>query len=143
VAGSTRQHQMQYNLVSPGFFASVAIPIVRGRDLDAAEANGQYAGVHDGGARRLWSGRDPVGQVLHGEHDYTVIGVARDAQVADLGQTHEPYLYLSANDSDALEIGTVIVRSSAPAATVAEALRAGALAQDRDLPLRIAPLRDN
>jgi ABC-type antimicrobial peptide transport system permease subunit len=84
-----------------------------------------------------------VGQVLQGEHDYTVIGVARDAQVADLGQTHEPYLYLSANDRDALEIGTVIVRSTAPAATVADALRAGALAQDRDLHLRIAPLRDN
>ncbi|HKN65981.1 MAG TPA: ABC transporter permease, partial [Gemmatimonadaceae bacterium] len=143
VAGGTRRHQMQYNLVSPGFFASVAIPIVRGRDFGAAEANGPYAIVSEAAARQLWPGRDPVGQVLQGEHDYTVIGVAHDAQVSELGQTHEPYLYLSANDRDAMEVGTVIVRSTAPAATVAEALRAGALAQDRDLHLRIAPLRDN
>ena len=143
VAGSARHHQMQYNLVSPGFFASVAIPIVRGRDFGVAEANGQYAIVSEAAARQLWPGRDPVGQVLQGEHDYTVIGVARDAQIAELGQTHGPYLYLSANDKDALEVGTVIVRSTAPPATVAEALRAGALAQDRDLHLRIAPLRDN
>ena len=143
IPGETRKHQMQYNLVSPGFFASVAIPIVRGRDFGAAEANGQYAIVSEAAARTIWPGRDPVGQTLRGEHDYTVIGVARDAQVADLGQMHDPYVYLSASDNDALELGTVIVRSSAPSATVAAALRAGALAQDGDLHLRIAPLRDN
>ena len=141
--GATRKHQMQYNLVSPGFLASVAIPIVRGRDFGAAETNGQFAIVSEAAARTLWPGRDPIGQPLRGERDYTVIGVARDAQVADLGQMHEPYLYLSASDNDALEVGTVIVRSSAPMATVAAALRAGALVQDRDLHLRIAPLRDN
>ena len=141
--GAKRKHQMQYNLVSPGFFASIAIPIVRGRDFGVAEANGQYAIVSEAAARTLWPGRDPIGQTLRGEHDYTVIGVARDAQVADLGQMHEPYLYLSAGDSDALEVGTVIVRSPAPMAAVAAALRAGAMAQDRDLHLRIAPLRDN
>ena len=141
--GVTRKRQMQYDLVSPGFFGSVAIPIVRGRDFAAAEANGQFAIVSESAARTLWPGRDPIGQMLRGEHDYTVIGVARDAQVADLGQTGEPYLYLSAGDADALEVGTIIVRSSAPQATVEAALRAGALAQDRDLHLRIAPLRDN
>jgi ABC-type antimicrobial peptide transport system permease subunit len=134
---------MQYNLVSPGFFATVAIPIVRGRDFGASEASGQYAVVSEAAARTLWPGRDPIGQTVRGEHDYTVVGVARDAQVADLGQMHEPYIYLSASDNDAPEMGTVIVRSSAPPGTVAAALRAGALAQDRDLHLRIAPLRDN
>jgi len=141
--GAARQHQMQYNLVSPGFFASVSIPIVRGRDFGASEANGQFAIVSEAAARVLWPGSDPIGQTLRGEHDYTVIGVAHDAQVSDLGQMHQPYLYLSASDKEALEVGTVIVRSSAPSATVAAALRAGALAQDRDLHLRIAPLRDN
>ena len=138
-----RTRQMQYDLVSPGFFASVAIPIVRGRDFGASEANGQFAIVSEAAARTLWPDRDPIGQTLRGEHDYMVIGVARDAQVDNLGRKRAPYLYLSASDADALEVGTIIVRSSAPQATVAAALRAGALAQDRDLHLRIAPLRDN
>ena len=142
-SGETHKHQMQYNLVSPGFFATVAIPIVRGRDFGASEANGQYAIASEAAARTLWPGRDPIGQTVRGEHDYTVIGVARDAQVVDLGRTHEPFLYLSASDADALEVGTVIVRSSASQPTVAAALRAGALAQDPDLHLKIAPLRDN
>ena len=125
IPGAAHKHQMQYNLVSPGFFASVGIPIVRGRELSVSETNGQYAIVSEAAARMLWPGRDPIGQTLRGEHDYTVIGVAHDAQVADLGQLHEPYLYLSASDKDAVEVGTVIVRSSAPSATVAAALRAG------------------
>ena len=143
IAGATHKRQMQYDLVSPGFFASLAIPIVRGRDFGASEAKGEYAIVSEAAARVLWPGRDPIGQMLRGEHDYTVVGVARDAQVDNLGQKREPYVYLSAGDADALEVGTIIVRSSAPQATVAAALRAGALAQDRDLHLRIAPLRDN
>jgi predicted permease len=143
ISGGAHKRQMQYDVVSQGFFASVAIPIVRGRDFGASEATGQYAIVNEAAARTLWPSQDPIGQTLRGEHDYTVIGIARDAQVADLGQSHQPYLYLSASDADALEVGTVIVRSSAPQATVAAALRAGALAQDRDLHLRIAPLRDN
>ena len=141
--GETRKRPMQYDLVGRGFFASLAIPIVRGREFGASEANGRYAIVSEAAARTLWPGQDPIGKRVRGEHDYTVIGVARDAQVADLGQPHEPYLYLSAGDSDALEVGTVIVRSSAPQAMVAAALRAGALAQDPDLHLKIAPLRDN
>jgi putative ABC transport system permease protein len=40
-------------------------------------------------------------------------------------------------------MGTVIVRSTAPQPLVAAALRTGALAEDRDLHLNVAPLRDN
>jgi len=143
VTGTGRSRQMQYNTVSSGFFSTVGIPIVRGRDFTSAEMNGQYAIVTEAAARVLWPGQDPLGKVLHSQHNYTVVGVARDAQVSELGQEHEPYLYLAASDSDAAEMGTVIVRSTAPQPIVAAALRAGALAEDRDLHLKIAPLRDN
>jgi ABC-type antimicrobial peptide transport system permease subunit len=72
-----------------------------------------------------------------------VVGVARDAEVSELGQAHEPYLYFSPSGEDALEMGTIIVHGSAPDPAVAAALRAGALSQDRDLHLKIAPLREN
>jgi len=143
VTGTGRSRQTQYNTVSSGFFSTVGIPIVRGRDFTSAEMNGQYAIVTEAAARVLWPGQDPLGKVLHSQHNYTVVGVARDAQVSELGQEHEPYLYLAASDSDAAEMGTVIVRSTAPQPIVAAALRAGALAEDRDFHLKIAPLRDN
>ena len=138
-----RNRQMQYNIVSSGYFSSVGIPLVRGRDFNAAEMNGQYAIVTETAARALWPGQDPLGKILHGQHNYTVVGVAHDAQVSELGEEHDPYLYLAASDSDATEMGTVIVRSKATEPIVAAALRAGALAEDPDLHLKIAPLRDN
>jgi predicted permease len=142
--GSTPSKQLQYNHVSRGFFASVGIPIVRGRDFSPAEMDGHFMIVNEAAARLLWPGRDPIGQRVHGgDHDYTVVGMARDAQVSELGQEHEPYLYAAASDSDAMDIGTVIVRSTAPQPVVAAALRAGTLGVDRDLHFKIAPLRDN
>jgi hypothetical protein len=129
--------------VSRGFFASVGIPIVRGRDFAPTEMDGNFMIVSEAAARTLWPGVDPIGQRVHSNRDYTVVGVARDAQVSELGQDHEPFLYMAATDGDALDIGTVIVRSTAPQATVAAALRTGALGMDRDLHLKIAPLRDN
>ena len=143
VAGSAAKRQMEYNHVSRGFFSSVGIPIVRGRDFLPAEMDGNFMIVSEAAARALWQSADPIGQRVHSDHDYTVVGVARDAQVSELGQEHSQYLYMAASDSDALDLGTVIVRSNAPQATVAAALRTGALGMDRDLHLKIAPIRDN
>jgi hypothetical protein len=141
--GETRARQMEYNVVSPGFFATVGIPIVRGRDFATSEESGEYAIVSEAAASAFWPGEDPLGKKIHAEHTYTIIGVARDAQVSELGVAHAPFIYLSRSNADALEMGTVVVRSSAPLTTVGAALRAGVLAEDRDLHLRIAPLRDN
>jgi predicted permease len=141
--GSGTKQQMEYNRVGRGFFSSVGIPIVRGRDFMPTEMDGHFMIVSEAAARALWPGADPIGQRVHSVRDYTVVGVARDAQVSELGKEHAPYLYMAASDSDALDIGTIVVRSVAPQATVAAALRTGALGMDRDLHLKIAPLRDN
>lgn len=143
VPGDPHRRQMEHNRVTAGFFASVAIPIVRGRDFAASDVKGHCVIVSDAAARALWPGEDPLGKKVRGDRDYTVVGVARDAQVSELGRTAQPYLYMMATDDDALETGTVIVRSTAPAPVVAAALRASTLAQDRELHLKIAPLREN
>jgi predicted permease len=143
-SGAEGTHQIQYNRVTHGFFSAVGIPIVRGRDFSPAETNGDLAIVSEAAARLLWPGQDPLGKTLRGgQETYTVVGVARDAEVSELGQAHEPYLYFSPSGEDALEMGTIIVHGSAPDPAVAAALRAGALSQDRDLHLKIAPLREN
>ena len=143
VPGAPGDQQMEYNVVTRGFFGSVGIPLVRGRDFAPTETNGDVAIVSEAAARLLWPGVDPLGKTIRSDHTYTVVGVARDAQVSELGRTNQPFIYMAAGNRDAMELGTVIVRSTAPEPTVAAALRAGALAQDRDLHLKIAPLREN
>jgi putative ABC transport system permease protein len=121
----------------------VGIPIVRGRDFAASDVGGRFAIVSEATARLFWPGQDPIGKSIKGDQVYIIVGVSRDAQVSELGQSHEPFLYLAASDSDALELSSVIVRSSVSEAVVSAAMRAAALGIDRDLHFKVAPLREN
>jgi predicted permease len=84
-----------YNLVSAEYFQVFRIPILRGRGFTDSEAEGgaPVAVVSERAARRLWPGRDPMGQTVSiprgdGKDPYfdrvpdftdaRVIGVARD-----------------------------------------------------------------
>jgi len=69
--------------VSAGALGALAIPIVRGRDVEAADRDGAapVAVVSETVARELWPGQDPIGRVIRleaGGTPITVIGVAGD-----------------------------------------------------------------
>ena len=95
-SGSDAEVRTGYNLVSAGYFAVFRIPILEGRAFTDAEAEGDaaVAVVSERAARRLWPGRNPLGQTVNIPRtqrkelsfdrvpDFTearVIGVARDA----------------------------------------------------------------
>jgi predicted permease len=87
------------NDVSPGYFAALGIPLVRGRDFIASEI-AQRAPVliiSQATARNLWPGQDAIGQVIQvgtPPRSMRVIGVAQDVKSFHLGEI-EPYmLYL-------------------------------------------------
>ena len=94
---------MEYNHVSPDYFSLLGIPIVRGRAFmpeETHEAPGII--VSESTARRIWPGQDPLGKTLRevSGREYSVIGVAKDAQVAHLGQLDTSYLYFPAGPGD-------------------------------------------
>jgi putative ABC transport system permease protein len=77
-----------YRLTCPGYFATLGIPLVRGRDFthsDATNAPGVVI-INEEMARRHFDGQDPLGQRLklgRPESDnpwLTVVGVARDVR---------------------------------------------------------------
>jgi len=132
--------------VSPEYLASVNLPVVRGRDFtpaDAASAEPLMI-VNESAARRFWADESPIGKTLTGfKRTYRVIGVARDAELSELGKSHTPFLLLGATRADAIDMGSVIVRSSLPFSSLSPALRAAALSIDPEMHVRVAPLRDN
>jgi predicted permease len=92
-----------YNHVSPAYFSLVGIPIVRGRAFMPEETHDAPAIiVTESTARRIWPGQDPLGKKLRelSGREYTVIGVAKDAQVAHLGHPNESYLYFPRGPED-------------------------------------------
>ena len=61
-----RNPTLNYQIASPGYFTAMRIPLLRGRSFTAADREGQtrVALVGASAARRLWPGRDPIGQRL-------------------------------------------------------------------------------
>jgi predicted permease len=97
----------EVNTVSPSYFSLLGIPLVQGRTFTEAElADGSTAViVTEATARRVWPQRDPIGETLVlsprdvrtgarlPDRTLEVVGVAKDAQVASIGQIPEAYLY--------------------------------------------------
>jgi predicted permease len=96
-----RSFQTDYNVVTPGYFETLGVPLVAGRDFTEADREGapRVAVVNEALARRYWPGTQAVGQrfrIGHGEDAVTfeVVGVARDMKYRTLGEDPREYFYL-------------------------------------------------
>ncbi|MGA8162447.1 MAG: ABC transporter permease [Acidobacteriaceae bacterium] len=94
--------------VSAGYFATLGIPILKGRSFtDADDANAQPVMIVDEtAAARYWPGKDPLGRRLRmGDTLYTVVGVARNSTHAFIQEDPEPMVYnsiLQTNDPETI-----------------------------------------
>jgi predicted permease len=90
--------QVEYDVISPGFFKTLGITLVRGRDFSAMDRQGSppVLIVDETLARELWPGRDPVGEriALNTGEVCEVVGVVRTIRFWDLGEPR-PYFYLA------------------------------------------------
>lgn len=96
------------NYVSPSFFETVSIPLVRGRTFTPQEAESALpvAIVSESTARHAWPGEDPIGKRLKLDlkfngnwSTYQVIGVAKDVRFFNLSRIDPAYVYLPADPS--------------------------------------------
>jgi putative ABC transport system permease protein len=95
----------QWMAVSPGYFATLKIPVLRGRDLnanDTADAPA-VALVNEAMAKRYWAGRDPLGQQIvigrglgakFEDKPRQIVGIVGDARDQDLSQPAEPTMII-------------------------------------------------
>jgi predicted permease len=146
--GEAQLFPLGFNNVSADYFSLVEIPIVRGRAFTAGDETNESTAaiVTEATARRLWPDRDPIGQklaigVAPNQAEVEVVGVARDAQVAEIGDLAPSYVYLPAAPRTQ-RVLTLLVGSGDFAATAA-ALRAVIAELDPGLAVRVAPLEAN
>jgi predicted permease len=95
-------------IISPNYFATVGIPLTRGREF--AESDLQSASrvviINETLARRAFPGQNPVGRQVRiltglfdiegndGPREMEIVGVAKDVRHNRLGEEMEPLLYL-------------------------------------------------
>jgi predicted permease len=83
------------NIVSPNFFRTLQIPLVRGRDFDERDKKEteNVAIINEAMANKFWSGKEPIGRkVKIGGGEITIIGVAKDAKLISLRENPKPLL---------------------------------------------------
>ncbi len=134
--------------VSPGYFETMGIPLLRGRFLDPTDLAGAPGAVliSESLASRKFPGQDPIGQRLRiGAPDgpwYTVAGVVGDVKQVSLALTESDAVYVTIAQwrfpDNALSL---VVRARGEAASLAHPIRGAVWSVDRDQPiLRVATM---
>jgi putative ABC transport system permease protein len=131
------------DLIAPGFFRALGIPLVQGREFSAADrADVPRVGiVNERLARRLWAGGNAIGQLIAAP-DFSgparapiaIVGVVKDAVVRSLAGEATPQLYLPLAQEYSGR-ATLLVRGGSGAGRLAAALRAEVARLDPSLPL--------
>ena len=131
-----------FRTVFPGYFHTMRIPMLRGRDIDARD-DGAAPGVvviNQSLARRYWPNEDALGRRIRLDPDgpwFTVAGVVKDVEQADWGATAGSEFYFSQtqNPVDIQRYLTLVVRTSGDPLTLAGAIQSQIWSLDRDLPV--------
>jgi predicted permease len=91
--------ETQVAIISPNYFQTLQIPILKGRDfsLQDTKSSQRTVIVSEAFANRYWPNQEAVGKQLNSDltHEwFTVIGVARDSKVNGLNEKPMPFVYL-------------------------------------------------
>jgi predicted permease len=141
---------VDFAAVSRDYFSLLEIPLARGRAFTGADETNEatVAIVTEATARRLWPGRDPIGEQLAfatGPNEgvlLEIVGVARDAQITTVGELTSSYVYVPAAPRSQ-QRQQLLVKSALDFATIAAAIRSEVSRLDPGLVVRIAPLEAN
>jgi putative ABC transport system permease protein len=132
-----------WQVVGPNYLKTLGIPLLKGRDLTAADVQPgapPVAIINEKMAGRYWPNEDPLGRRItlglpRPENPWiTIVGIAKDVPHRGVDSQPEPDWYGSRVVSPQRH-RYLFVRSALPASSVAAAIRKEVAAIDRNQPL--------
>jgi len=125
--------------ISPGFFATAGVPLLRGRDVAWSDVpdSPRVAVVSESLARSLAPDGDVIGRVIrHGTSPATaklqIVGVAGNLSMGNYRRTDPRIIYLSSVQTGDTAFATVHVRTAGPPLPLAQAASAAVASLGRE-----------
>jgi len=136
-AHQTDWPRADYRTISPDYFQTMNIPVLRGRaftERDAADAP-NVAIINQGCAELYWPGEDPLGRRIKVMGDWmTIVGVVGDVKQSGLDFAAAPHIYVPTWQTPHLRMG-LLVRTAAEPLGFVSAVRRQIQTLDRHQPI--------
>jgi predicted permease len=147
--GLERGPRTYVNSVSPGYFETMGIPLLRGRDFHANDRLGaaEVVIVSESFARAYFPGEDALGKTIDTSPvQHAIVGVVKDHSYRNRGGRPDPVLYRAyaqfPNMSTQPRPLIVHVRTHQPSDTMLASIRSAMAEIDPNGPAFVEPLRD-
>jgi len=131
--------QADLRRISPGYFETLGIPLLRGRALDrhdAPRANAALVGVIDAAfAQQFFRDENPLGRhLVAGNTRIEIVGIVGNVKHAGVDRDARPTLYVSFLQSPT-ERMNLVLRTSAEPAALTQSVKNAIWSIDRNLPV--------
>jgi macrolide transport system ATP-binding/permease protein len=109
---------VEFNSVSPGYFATVGIPLLTGREFTRVddEKSAPVAIINQSMAAKFWANKNPVGDhFLAKDQSMLVVGVAKDSKYRSMRENPKPFYYIAIRQSIPVNSALFMHTSLSPA----------------------------
>ena len=132
-----------YRTIGPGYFTTMGIPFVRGRDFTDQDTLDTTLGVviSEKTAKHYWPNQDPIGKRLKPGASTsqspwrTVVGVVKDVRQNDFIAEPKMQMYLSFHQVHSPIANALVVRTSGDPLSLATSVRNAIWSIDKDQPV--------
>ena len=139
-----KDRSAQWEMVGPGYFSTLGVPIVLGREiLESDQAGGpRVCVINEAFARRFFDGRNPIGMHItsidgDARTTHQVVGVARNSRTQNLRGEVGPryYMPITQPSGDNVKRASFLIRTATETAPVLGAVRKAFQSVDPTLPI--------
>ena len=146
-AAETQHVQYAQSMVGPGYFSTLGIRLLGGREFERTDAPGapSVAIVNAEFSRRYFGGRSPVGSRLRLEPDglmYDIVGMVANSKHQTLGEDQRAAIYVPLRQhAEGLGVAFVVARTRGEASTFTVPVQRSLSGLDQSLSVTVEPMQ--
>lgn len=142
-AGPDTNTNASFNAVSPGYFKTMGIPLIAGREFTRADAATapKVAIVNQAFVKKFNLGADPIGKHFGegggpgSKPDTEIVGIVQDAKYSDVKRAVPPQYFLPYRQQPRLGFGYFYVRTTTPPEQMLQTIQQKMRTLDAALPI--------